>query len=122
MPLTNDLVGKCEDDEHCHVIWYARVGAAGLGDIGSHFPDTDPRYRNADSMVLLARVVLLVSEGHVLLNVDSTIHAERPKMAPHIPAMRGRSEEHTSELQSQAYLGCRLLLEKKKQLHPLCFP
>jgi 2C-methyl-D-erythritol 2,4-cyclodiphosphate synthase len=55
-----------------------------------HFPDTDPRYRNADSMVLLARVVLLVSEGHVLLNVDSTIHAERPKMVPHIPAMRGR--------------------------------
>ncbi len=90
IPHTHGLVGHSDADALAHAICDALLGAAGLGDIGSHFPDTDPRYRNADSMVLLARVVLLVSDGHVLLNVDSTIHAERPKMAPHIPAMRGR--------------------------------
>lgn len=90
IPHTHGLMGHSDADALAHAICDALLGAAGLGDIGTHFPDTDARYLDADSMVLLGRVAALVSEGYLILNVDSTIHAERPKMAPHIPAMRAR--------------------------------
>jgi 2-C-methyl-D-erythritol 2,4-cyclodiphosphate synthase len=90
IPHHRGLVGHSDADALAHAICDALLGAAGLGDIGSHFPDTDPAYKDADSIVLLERVVRLVGKTHSVLNVDSTIHAERPKMAPYIPAMRAR--------------------------------
>ena len=67
----------------------ALLGAAGLGDIGQHFPDTDPAFAGADSLKLLDHVVMLLSErGWKVGNVDATILAQRPKLAPHIPMMR----------------------------------
>ena len=67
----------------------ALLGAAGLGDIGRHFPDTDPAYAGADSLKLLAHVVALLRErGFTVGNVDATVLAQRPKLAPHIPQMR----------------------------------
>jgi len=72
-----------------HAIADALLGAAALGDIGTHFPDTDPRYGGASSLDLLARVVELIEErGLRVANVDAVIMAERPKLAPHILAMR----------------------------------
>ncbi|MDA1193031.1 MAG: 2-C-methyl-D-erythritol 2,4-cyclodiphosphate synthase, partial [Candidatus Poribacteria bacterium] len=62
----------------------------GLGDIGTHFPDTDAAYKDADSMKLLAQVVARITPNYELLNVDATIKAQSPKMAPHIPAIRRR--------------------------------
>ncbi len=74
-----------------HAITDALLGAAGLGDIGRHFPDTDPAFKGADSMRLLQAAVQRVREaGFALVNIDSTIVAQAPKMAPHIPAMRER--------------------------------
>ena len=71
-----------------HAISDALLGAAALGDIGRHFPDTDPRYEGADSMDLLARVrVLLEGKGYVIGNVDATIVAQRPKLKDYIPQM-----------------------------------
>jgi 2-C-methyl-D-erythritol 2,4-cyclodiphosphate synthase len=67
----------------------ALLGAAGLGDIGRHFPDTDPRWKGADSVKLLAGACALVREsGYLVVNVDVTVIAERPKLAPHADAMR----------------------------------
>src|SRR5690606_21769969 len=67
----------------------ALLGAAGLGDIGIHFPDTDPRYKGISSLVLLAEVrERIMAAGWAVNNVDAVIAAERPKMAPHIPAMK----------------------------------
>ena len=72
-----------------HAICDALIGAAGLGDIGTHFPDTDPRYRGADSRVLLREVCdLLQAQGLRVVNIDTTIIAQAPKMAPHIAKMR----------------------------------
>ena len=66
----------------------ALLGAAGLGDIGRHFPDTDPKYKDADSRALLREVAAKVrGAGYSIANLDATLHAEAPKMAPHIPAM-----------------------------------
>ncbi len=93
IPHERGLVGHSDADALAHAICDALLGAAGLGDIGTHFPDTDAAYKDADSIVLLARVVRLVGKTHMVLNVDSTIHAERPKMAAHIPAMRARLAE-----------------------------
>jgi 2-C-methyl-D-erythritol 2,4-cyclodiphosphate synthase len=85
------LVGHSDADVLAHAICDALLGAAGLGDIGRHFPDTDPRYRDADSMVLLAEVAQRVrSSGWQPLNVDATVIAQAPRMAPHIPAMEAR--------------------------------
>ena len=68
----------------------ALLGAAGLGDIGKHFPDTDPAYAGADSLKLLAHVAALLREkGFSVSNVDATVLAQRPKLAPHIPQIRG---------------------------------
>jgi len=82
------LLGHSDADVLLHAICDALLGAAALGDIGRHFPDTDPRFKGIDSRELLRRVAGLVrEEGFVPLNVDATIVAEAPRMAPHIPAM-----------------------------------
>ncbi len=85
------LLGHSDADALAHAITDALLGAAGLGDIGRHFPDTDPAFAGADSMVLLAQAALRVRDaGWAIANVDSTIVAQAPKMAPHVPAMRQR--------------------------------
>jgi len=82
------LAGHSDADVLVHAIIDALLGAAGLGDIGRHFPDSDERYRGADSRALLrATHGKLALAGWRIVNVDSTINAERPKMAPHIPRM-----------------------------------
>ena len=82
------LDGHSDADVLLHAVCDALLGAAALGDIGRHFPDTDARYKGADSRVLLREVAKLLSDGgfHVI-NLDSTIIAQAPRMAPHIPAM-----------------------------------
>jgi 2-C-methyl-D-erythritol 2,4-cyclodiphosphate synthase len=82
------LLGHSDADVLLHAICDALLGAAALGDIGRHFPDSDPRYKGIDSRELLRRVAGLVrEEGLVPENVDATIIAEAPRMAPHVPAM-----------------------------------
>ena len=82
------LLGHSDADVLLHAICDALLGAAALGDIGKHFPDSDPRYKGIDSRELLRHVVrLLTQKGHRVVNVDATIIAEAPRMAPHIPAM-----------------------------------
>ena len=88
---THGLLGHSDADALLHAITDALLGAAGLGDIGRHFPDTDLAFKGADSVRLLQSAAQRVrDEGFVLLNVDSTIVAQAPKMAPHIAAMRER--------------------------------
>jgi len=83
------LLGHSDADVLCHAVTEAIIGAMGLGDIGKHFPDTDPKYKGVDSRVLLrATYELMVANGYKLGNLDATIFAERPKMAPHIQQMR----------------------------------
>ena len=82
------LDGHSDADVLLHAVCDALLGAAGLGDIGRHFPDTDSRYKDADSRVLVREVArLLRDNGFHVVNLDSTIIAQAPKMAPHIPAM-----------------------------------
>ncbi len=89
IPFERGLAGHSDADVLLHAICDALIGAAGLGDIGTHFPDTDPRYKGADSRDLLRAVARLIqANGLEVMNVDSTIIAQAPKMAPHIPAMR----------------------------------
>lgn len=88
------LLGHSDADALLHAITDALLGAAGLGDIGRHFPDTDPRFRGADSVVLLQEAARRVrAEGWSLSNVDSTVVAQAPKLAPYIDAMRRRIAE-----------------------------
>lgn len=88
IPAEKGLLGHSDADALLHAITDALLGAAGLGDIGRHFPDTDPRYRGADSRVLLRDTLKLIQAGSwQVVNVDSTIIVQSPKMAPHIPAM-----------------------------------
>jgi 2-C-methyl-D-erythritol 2,4-cyclodiphosphate synthase len=88
IPFGKGLAGHSDADVLVHAVCDALLGAAALGDIGRHFPDTDPRYRNADSRAFLREVAAKVREaGFSISNVDATIHAEAPKMAPHIGAM-----------------------------------
>ena len=83
------LLGHSDADVLLHAVSDALLGAAALGDIGKHFPDTDPRYAGADSRVLLREVVRLIGEaGYRVGNVDATVLAQRPKLAPHIRQMR----------------------------------
>jgi 2-C-methyl-D-erythritol 2,4-cyclodiphosphate synthase len=85
------LLGHSDADALLHAIIDALLGAAGLGDIGQLFPDTDARYRSVDSRILLCAVRdRLTATGWRIINIDATIHAERPKMAPHIPRMVAR--------------------------------
>jgi 2-C-methyl-D-erythritol 2,4-cyclodiphosphate synthase len=91
VPYAKGLLGHSDADALLHAITDALFGAAGLGDIGRHFPDTDARFKGADSGVLLAEAAARVrAQGWQIGNVDSTIVAQAPKMAPHIPAMRAR--------------------------------
>ena len=89
IPHESGLLGHSDADVLLHAIIDALLGAAGLGDIGQHFPDTDERYRGADSRVLLrtTREMLVQAEWRIV-NVDATINAQRPKMALYIPQMR----------------------------------
>jgi len=88
IPFEKGLLGHSDADVLLHAISDAVLGALALGDIGRHFPDTDPAYKDADSMKLLAHVWKLAKErGYRLGNVDATIIAQAPKMAPHIPQM-----------------------------------
>ena len=89
IPYEKGLLGHSDADVLLHAITDAILGAAALGDIGQHFPDTDPQYKGADSLKLLeAARMLLDKENYYIENVDATIVAQRPKMAPHIPMMR----------------------------------
>lgn len=89
IPWEKGLLGHSDADVLLHAIADALLGALALGDIGKHFPDTDPAFKGADSMKLLEHVVRLIQDkGYRLGNLDATIIAQRPKMAPHIPAMR----------------------------------
>jgi len=82
------LEGHSDADVLLHAICDAMLGAAALGDIGRHFPDTDPRYRGADSRVLLREVAEKVADaGFRVVNVDATVIAQAPRLAPHMPAM-----------------------------------
>ena len=84
------LDGHSDADVLVHAVMDALLGALSLGDIGKYFPPTDPRWKGADSMVLLEQVVALVNDrGWQVVNVDSVVIAERPKLKPHIEAMRG---------------------------------
>lgn len=88
VPHTRGLLGHSDADVLLHAISDALLGAAALGDIGRHFPDTDPQYKGADSMKLLAHVVALIKEkGYKVGNVDATIVAQRPKLKDHIQTM-----------------------------------
>jgi 2-C-methyl-D-erythritol 2,4-cyclodiphosphate synthase len=91
VPYSKGLLGHSDADVLLHAITDALLGAAALGDIGKHFPDTDAQYKGADSAVLLAKVAADVRAlGYTLGNLDSTIIAQAPKLAPHIVAMRER--------------------------------
>lgn len=89
IPHTHGLVGHSDADVLLHAICDALLGAAALGDIGKHFPDTDPAYKGISSLRLLAHTgELLRQKGFGIANIDSTIVAQQPKMAPHIEQMR----------------------------------
>jgi 2-C-methyl-D-erythritol 2,4-cyclodiphosphate synthase len=91
IPHTHGLLGHSDADALLHAITDALLGAAGLGDIGRHFPDTAVEFKGADSSVLLAEAARRVRDaGYQIINVDSTIVAQAPKLAPHIDAMRTR--------------------------------
>jgi len=91
IPYDRGLLGHSDADALLHAITDALLGAAGLGDIGRHFPDTDERFRGADSIVLLTEAALRVRQaGWQIANVDSTVVAQAPKLAPYIEAMRSR--------------------------------
>jgi 2-C-methyl-D-erythritol 2,4-cyclodiphosphate synthase len=89
IPHELGLDGHSDADVLLHAVCDALLGAVGKGDIGNHFPDTDPSYRDADSRDLLRQVCEIVSKvGYVVGNIDATVIAQRPRMAPHIAAMQ----------------------------------
>ena len=88
IPFGKGLAGHSDADVLIHAVCDALLGAAALGDIGRHFPDTDAKYANADSRAFLREVAAKVRDaGYAIANLDATLHAEAPKMAPHIGAM-----------------------------------
>lgn len=88
IPHAKGLEGHSDADVLIHAVCDALLGAAGLGDIGAHFPDSDPRYKDIDSRKLLREVARLLRErGLKTVNVDATIIAQAPRLAPHVPAM-----------------------------------
>lgn len=94
IPHELGLLGHSDADVLLHSIMDALLGAAALGDIGKHFPDTDPAYKGADSVKLLEHVGKLIREaGYSIENIDATIIAQRPKMRPHIDTMRRNIKE-----------------------------
>ena len=89
IPHDRGLLGHSDADVLTHAVMDALLGAAALGDIGGHFPDSDETYRGADSLALLRRVCELLREaGYAVVNTDATVIAQAPKLAPHIPHMR----------------------------------
>lgn len=89
IPYEYGLLGHSDADVLLHAIMDSLLGASALGDIGKHFPDTDPKYKGISSIALLKEVgTLLYENGYKISNIDSTIIAQKPKMAPHIPLMR----------------------------------
>ncbi|MBR3815708.1 MAG: 2-C-methyl-D-erythritol 2,4-cyclodiphosphate synthase [Clostridia bacterium] len=91
------LLGHSDADVLLHAISDALLGAAALGDIGAHFPDTDPQYKGADSLVLLREVCNLIrKQGYEIENIDSTILAQRPKLRPYIDEMRARISAYSN--------------------------
>lgn len=89
IPFEKGLLGHSDADVLTHAVMDALLGAAALGDIGKHFPDSDPAYAGADSLLLADRVSSLIHEqGYRIENIDATILAQAPKLAPHIPTMR----------------------------------
>lgn len=89
IPHCVGLLGHSDADVLVHAIMDALLGAAALGDIGKHFPDTDPKYKNANSLLLLTEVGKIITDnGYVISNIDSTIAAQAPKLAPFIEEMR----------------------------------
>lgn len=91
IPFDKGLLGHSDADALLHAITDALLGAAAMGDIGTHFPDTDVQFKGADSSVLLAEAARRVrAQGYGIGNVDSTVIAQAPKLAPHIAAMRAR--------------------------------
>lgn len=94
IPHTSGLLGHSDADVLTHAVMDALLGAAALGDIGMHFPDTDEQYRGISSMKLLARVrELLEQAGYLIENIDATVIAQRPKLRPYIEAMENRIAE-----------------------------
>lgn len=94
VPFEKGLEGHSDADALAHAITDALLGAAALGNIGQHFPDTDPRYKDADSIVLLGHAAdMLRAHGYRIVNIDSNIVAQRPKLNPHLDAMRTRLSE-----------------------------
>src|ERR1044072_3198474 len=91
IPFEKGLLGHSDSDVLTHAVCDALLGAAALGDIGAHFPDTDERWKCASSLNLLARIVEMISDrGYRVANVDATVMAERPRLRPYIQAMRER--------------------------------
>ena len=89
IPWEKGLLGHSDADVLIHAVMDALLGAAALGDIGKHFPDTDPAYKGISSIKLLVHVEELLSkQGYAVGNIDATVIAQKPKMAPHIPQMR----------------------------------
>ncbi|MBU4611387.1 2-C-methyl-D-erythritol 2,4-cyclodiphosphate synthase [Achromobacter sp. GG226] len=89
IPYDKGLAGHSDADVLLHAVTDAVLGAAGLGDIGRHFPDTDPQWKGADSRVLLREAYAKVqAAGWAVVNVDATVHAQAPKIGPHAPAMQ----------------------------------
>ena len=94
IPFEKGLMGHSDADVLLHAIADALMGALAMGDIGKHFPDTDPEWHNADSVKLLARVTALVKEkGYEVNNLDTTLIAEKPKFSSHIPGMQKKIAE-----------------------------
>jgi 2-C-methyl-D-erythritol 2,4-cyclodiphosphate synthase len=89
VPHESGLLGHSDADVLCHAINDALLGAASLGDIGQHFPDSDPEYAGISSLILVQRVVgLLTEHNYRIINIDATVIAQKPKLAPYIPQMR----------------------------------
>src|SRR5689334_16234806 len=94
IPFDKGLLGHSDSDVLSHAICDALLGAAALGDIGTHFPDTDDQFEGISSLDMLSQIVTKLAErGFSIVNVDATIIAERPKLAPHIPSIRGKLAE-----------------------------
>ncbi|MDD4844765.1 MAG: 2-C-methyl-D-erythritol 2,4-cyclodiphosphate synthase [Anaerotignum sp.] len=88
IPHEKGLLGHSDADVLLHAVMDALLGAAALGDIGKHFPDSDGEYKGADSLKLLSKVLYLISQkGYCIINIDATIIAQKPKLAPYIPKM-----------------------------------
>jgi 2-C-methyl-D-erythritol 2,4-cyclodiphosphate synthase len=94
IPFEKGLLGHSDADVLCHAIIDSIIGALGLGDIGSHFPDTDPKWKDASSIDLLKRIVALARvNGYDVAWIDSSIIAEKPKLSPYIEAMQNKISE-----------------------------